>query len=119
MQEAADQAGCSLTTVRRRLADDDFRRAVDDARGELIDRAVGNLSNLSYEASDILADLARQARSEHVRYLAARALIELGKALRETQVIERRLAEVEAQLAADKNADKNAATGSNPAVQVW
>jgi len=47
VREAAEQAGISERTAHRRLADADFRRAVDEARGRMFDAALGRLAGLA------------------------------------------------------------------------
>src|SRR5215213_2822305 len=49
-QEAARLAGVGERTIYRRLEDPDFRRRVDQARGELVGRVVGRLADASTAA---------------------------------------------------------------------
>ena len=53
---AAAQAGVSERTVRRRLDDPEFCRQVNDARHEVVARAVAQLSAASTEAVEALRD---------------------------------------------------------------
>jgi hypothetical protein len=92
---AARQAGVSERTVYRRLGEPDFRRRVDEARAEMIGRAVGTLALASQGAVATLVDL-QKSGPPSVRLGAARAILELGTRLRETEEMERRLASLEA-----------------------
>ena len=94
-QEAATKAGVSLRTVVRRLGDADFRLAVLQARGDLVDRAIGLLADAGTSAVGTLKGLLG-AESEMARLGAAKAILELGAKLREQGEIEARLRAVEA-----------------------
>jgi hypothetical protein len=94
VQEAARAAGVSERTVYRRLEDGTFRHAVAEARSGLIGRAAGVLARVCAAAAMTLADLL-EAESETVRLGACRSILELGVKLRESEELERRLAELE------------------------
>jgi hypothetical protein len=56
-EAAAKHAGVSERTVRRRLADTEFRRRVDEARGEALDQAMARLSRAATGAATTLVML--------------------------------------------------------------
>lgn len=97
VEAAAKTAGVSVPTVRRRLAEPAFRKAVEEARAESVSRAVARLSATSTLAADCLRELLK-AKSETVRLGAARAILELGAKYREAEDLAVRLAELERQL---------------------
>jgi hypothetical protein len=96
---AAEQAGVSERTVWRRLQADDFRARLDMARQQSIQMAVDYLGKASSAAALTLADLLAATHPPSARLGAARAILELGVKLRESQELEERLAALEAALA--------------------
>jgi hypothetical protein len=97
--DAAKQAGVHERTVRRRMDDPDFRRQVDQLRGEVVARAVAMLSSASVEAVETLRRLLG-SEMDFARLAAARSILELGAKYREAEdlavrleVLEQRLAE--------------------------
>ena len=74
---AADAAGVSERTARRRMSEASFRRHVDAARVEIMSVAVNRAGNAALEAVETLIVLMRSADSESVRLRAARAVLEL------------------------------------------
>jgi hypothetical protein len=72
---AGRQANVSERTVRRRLADPDFRRRISEMRSELVQGAIGRLSMLGRKAADALAILLDDANTQ-VRLGAARAVLQ-------------------------------------------
>jgi hypothetical protein len=101
VEAAAKVAGVSEPTVYRRLREPAFRQRVAELRDEMVARAVARLSATSTLAADTLRELLG-ARAETVRLGAARAILELGTKLRETEDLAARVAALEAQLAADQ-----------------
>jgi hypothetical protein len=99
-QEAARLIGVGERTIYRRLEDPEFRRCVDQARGELVSRTVGRLTDASTAAVTTLRALL-EAESESVRLGACRAILELGRKLRESAFELLRLAELEEHAAGD------------------
>jgi hypothetical protein len=99
IESAAARAGVSERTARRRLDEPEFRKQVDEARREMLTRAVGKLADAGTEAAETLRKLL-QAESESVRLGACRAILELGTRLREAEELERRLVALEEQQAA-------------------
>lgn len=94
-QAAAEAAGVSERTVRRRLASPDFASRVAEARTELVRRAVAMLAEASGAAVETLRALLQDAPPA-VRLGAARAVLELGVKLRESEELEARIAALEA-----------------------
>lgn len=92
--QAAERAGVSERTVRRRLDEPDFRRAVSRERGRILDRAAGLAADTAAEAITVLRDLMRDA-PEHVRLAAARAIVDRAASLREAGELEERLRRLE------------------------
>ena len=99
-QEAARLVGVGERTVYRRLEDPRFRRRVDEARAELVNRAVGSLADASSAAVATLRALL-EADSESVRLGACRAILDLGLKLREAEELERRIRALEEQAATE------------------
>lgn len=93
-EQAAEEAGCSLRTVRRRLAGQAFRDRITALRGEMVARASAKLADASSEAAEALAGLLR-SEDESVRLRAARAILETGSRLREMVDLEERLKALE------------------------
>jgi hypothetical protein len=101
VRDAARTAGLGERTVRRRLADPDFRRGVSQLRGEMVDRALGRAADGMSEAADMLRRLLR-AKRENIRLGAARSLLEFGVRLRESVELEARLAALEKKIGVTK-----------------
>ena len=93
-QGVARLIGVGERTIYRRLEDPEFRRRVDQARGELVSRTVGRLADAGSAAVTTLLALLK-ADSENVRLGACRAILELGLRLRESEEFERRLSVLE------------------------
>ncbi|HEV2124253.1 MAG TPA: hypothetical protein VGW38_15960 [Chloroflexota bacterium] len=93
-EQAAKQAGVSPRTVARRLADPEFQRQVDETRAATLRQATDRLSAASLAAVATLLKLLN-ADSESARLGAARAILELGAKLRESQDLEQRIAALE------------------------
>ena len=99
-QEAARLVGVGERTVYRRLEDPRFRRRVNEARAELVSRAVGSLADASAAAVTTLRALLG-ANSGSVRLGACRAILDLGLKLREAEELERRIRALEEQAATE------------------
>jgi HEAT repeat protein len=97
VEAAAKTAGVSERTAYRRLDDPAFRQGVINARAEMVSRAVARLSATSTLAADTLRKLL-DARSETVRLGAARAILELGSKLRESEDLAERVRALEERL---------------------
>lgn len=92
--KAADDAGVSVPTVTRRMADPEYRRRVQQARAEMIEQASGALAGATTSAVATLVDLL-DAGSEQSRLGAARAILDLAGRYRELVEINERLERVE------------------------
>ena len=92
--EAAKKVGIGERTLRRWLKQDDFRQTVAAAKAEMVSRAVAMLADASTEAATTLRRLL-QADSESVRLNAAKAIIELGIKLRESEELAARVKQLE------------------------
>lgn len=96
-KDAADQAGVSERTVRRRLDDPAFRRQVDDARAEMLTQAVAMLTHASVKAVRTLEELLASP-IDFARLAAARAILEIGTKLRDQLDLSERLTALEQKL---------------------
>ena len=97
--ETAAACNISEATVRRRLADTEFRAQVEQGRREAVEGAVAVLTASATAASVTLTTLLSRGTPPSVRLSAARTILELGQELRRTTDFEARLAAVEEQLA--------------------
>jgi hypothetical protein len=95
--EAARETGAGTRTIKTWLHDlPTFTRRITELRAEMTSRALGRLTADMASAADTLGYLSRKAKSETVRLGAARALLELGNKLRESNELEQRIAALEA-----------------------
>ena len=94
VENAARSAGVSERTAYRRLGDPAFQGAVKKARAEMVQRALGRLSDSATAAADALRRLLH-AEAESVRLGAARSILELGTKLRDAAELEERLRALE------------------------
>ena len=95
--DAAKAAGISEATAYRRLRDDGFRRQLDDARAEIVGRAVAMLTHASVEAVETLRGLLG-SEMDFARLAAARAILDIGIRMREQLDLAARVAALEQQL---------------------
>jgi hypothetical protein len=102
VDSAARQAGVSLRTANRRLADPAFKRQVNELRWQMVDRAVGMVTAAMGESAKTLILLQKENAPYPTRLGAAKAMFEIGLKLRDQNDIEKRLAELEGQMAATK-----------------
>lgn len=75
-EAAGTELGLSSRTVRRRMANAEFRHRVEQARGEVLQELSGLLTVGALEGATVLRELAANAKAEQVRLGAARALLE-------------------------------------------
>lgn len=94
IEEAAKQAGVSESTAYRRLRDPLVRERVAELQREALERATAALVTLAVAAVAALGELL-SCPAQSVRLGAARAVLELGTRLRETETIEARLTALE------------------------
>jgi hypothetical protein len=100
--DAARANNVCIRTVAHWLKHDPaFVRQVDQLRADMISRAAGRIANDMTSAAKTLRKLLRDPDSR-VRLGAARAVLENGVKLRESAVLEQRIAELEKLAAARK-----------------
>lgn len=99
----AKLAGCSVSTVRRRLEDPQFCRRVDRFRESMLERSAGRLNSLNEKAILTLERLLDAENPPAVQLSAARSIVEFTFRVREILSIEKRLAEVEAAMKAQQD----------------
>lgn len=96
---ASKQAGVSEMTAYRRLNDPEFKRALEDAKREALERATSALGAASTAAVGALIGLL-SSNAPTARLGAARAILELAPKWRESLDLEARLSALEERLAA-------------------
>lgn len=101
VRAAAKRAGIGERTLYAWLNRSAFKAKVSRLRSRLVDTALGQLSKDMTAAAAVLRKLLK-ADDENVRLRAARAVIELGVALRQTSELADRVEQLESRLA-DKN----------------
>jgi hypothetical protein len=99
VEQASRQCGLTPRTVYRRLADEDFRRQIQELRTEMVQRTAATLTAAGTESVRTLLSLQQPTVAAPVRLGAARAVLELGVKLREVAELEQRLAALEGRLA--------------------
>ena len=115
IRDAAKAAGVGERTATRRLAEPAFRRQVAQLQTEMIQRALGQLSDAASEAVATMRKLLT-AKSESVRLAAGRSILELGTRLRDALELEQRLFDLERRIEREhpQATGRNAATfGTN------
>lgn len=95
VRQAATVAGVSERTAFRRLNDLSFRKRVDEIRRVALEEATSKLSAAGSKAVDAMLDLLTSEVPPSTRLAAARAVLEFGCRLRETNDFETRLSELE------------------------
>lgn len=94
VRDAAMTAGVAERTVYRRLADPAFRERIDEAQREMIARASAMLVDASVQAVETLRALLG-SDLDFARLAAARAILELGRRMREHEDLAERIAALE------------------------
>ena len=102
VENAARAAGVSPRTAHRRLADGAFRRRLQAARADMVQRTAGVLTAAALEAVKTLVEMMKPPVPCAVRLGAARATLEVGIKLREVADFEQRLAALEEQVRAQQ-----------------
>jgi len=95
---AAQRAGVSVATVERRKRDPKFKKRLNHARAEMVQRTTSTLTAASTEAVRALLDLVKPSAREATRLGAARAILELGTRQRESEDLEQRVLDLEQRL---------------------
>lgn len=96
--DAARQLEVSLSTIKRRMADPDFRRLVADLRAEMLHRALGRVTDNMTRAADTLANRLDDPNPA-IGIRAARALLTLGLRLHDAVDLTERVRRLEAEQA--------------------
>jgi len=94
VREAAEQAKVCERTIFRRLDERTFVGRINEARGRMFAKAIGQLATSATKAATRLEELL-QSESDSVCLSAARAVLELGVRLRESVELEERIAALE------------------------
>ena len=95
IEEAAKGIGISSRTIYRWLESNEFRQALLQAEGRVVDEAARRLIGDKDVALDTLAELMESAESESVRRQAASNWLEQLIRIRELRNIEKRLSALE------------------------
>ena len=95
VKQAATEAGVSERTAFRRLNDLSFRKHVHEIRRVALEEAISKLSAAGSSAVDAMLSLMTSDVPPSTRLAAARAVLEFGCRLRETNDFETRLSELE------------------------
>jgi hypothetical protein len=95
-KDAAASAGVHERTVRKWQATPEFRERVQALRDEVVGQALNRLGSGMSAAADALRNLVDHS-DPHVKYKAARAVIELAVKLKEQLELEQRVEELERQ----------------------
>jgi hypothetical protein len=74
--KAALQAGCSESTVRRRLAAPEIRAQIHEQRSEMIAATIGRLSTLGVTAAEELNRLIQSGKDDNIKLGACRAVLQ-------------------------------------------
>ena len=98
----AQETGVPRRTLTRWLADGDFQERVKKARSEMFDQPVGVLGAYAALAANVLGSLTTSASSDTVRLAAARAVLVIGRSMRESSEFESRLRALEKKNAGDE-----------------
>jgi hypothetical protein len=101
VQAAAQRAGVSEATAQRRLRDPHVVAAIQDARDQMVERAVGVASDGLVAAAATLRKLLA-ADSDAIKLGAARSLLELGPKLKDFADLSREVAELKSDVEALK-----------------
>jgi hypothetical protein len=105
-ESAAHQAGVSVSTVHRRLADPEFCRQLQEFESDIVQRTARALTAAGLEFVKTLVGLAGGGTPPATRLGAVKAGLELGMKLREAAELEPRLAALEEQVAANASANR-------------
>jgi len=93
--EAAALAGVCTRTVSRRLDDPTFARRVAAYRDSILETGAARLGDLIARATSTLAELLSDDHPPQIRLGASRAVLDAALKLRETALLEKRIANLE------------------------
>ncbi len=98
---AAESVGIGERTLRGWNDDDkEFQDRVKVLRAQMVAESLGRLSSTMSASADALKELVSHA-DPHVRYKAAKAILELSVKLKESVELEQRIAELEQRLGSE------------------
>jgi transposase-like protein len=97
VRAAAREAGCSERTLRNWQGEEAFAGRVRALRSEVFARSVGILCGASTKAATMLGKLLK-SDGEKINLAAARAILEIGPKLRESDELAARVEELERRL---------------------
>lgn len=96
VKEAAAQAGCGESTLRRWLSKDvDFQAAWREARGALVEEAVAHAMRSATAAALVLHQVMMQSSVDFARIAAARCLLDLSVRTIERDTVLAKMAHIE------------------------
>ena len=105
VRQAATEAGVSERTAFRRLNDISFRKHVREIRRVALEEAISKLSAAGSSAVDTMIDILKPEFPPSTRLATARAVLDFGCRLRETNDFETRLCELEEKRCQDNTSD--------------
>jgi hypothetical protein len=94
VRDAAQLAGCSVSTAKRRLADPAFRAALDEAKADFRDALVARISQAALGAADTLRELTGPEYNPRVRLGAADSLLKHARETTADDLLTRQVAEL-------------------------
>ena len=104
IRDAAASASLSERTVARRLQESAFRQEVANTRTLMVSQAVGMLADAASDAVATLRSLL-SAESDTARLGAARAILDAGPRLRESEELAARIEAIEAVVETQRQRD--------------
>jgi hypothetical protein len=102
LDAAAQKAGVSKTTVKRRLQDPKFCARLKELRSDMVQRTSSMLTAAAGEAVKNLLELQKNTVPAATRLGASRSILEIGIRMREVADFEGRLAALEEQAEVNK-----------------
>jgi hypothetical protein len=98
VESVAIEVQIDRSTIFRKLRNPDFQAELDKIRSESLQRIADTLATSSTQAIVTLSELSKSAKSEMVRAVSARAILDLTIQLATMQMFERRIAQIEERL---------------------
>jgi transposase-like protein len=95
---AARELDIGLSTVKRRMAEQQFQQLVADLRAEMVAAALGRMADNMTRAADQIAALMND-ENPSVRLRASRALISLGLKMHQAVDVDQRLRSLQVEVA--------------------
>jgi hypothetical protein len=113
VEEAAGEVGVSLRTAYNWRTEPEFTARVKELRAEMFAQAVAKLAAVNGKAADTLAGLLDNADAK-VALAAAKAVLELGRSLRQTEDLADEVARLRRMVEEVQRGDGDPAPGSGP-----